>query len=255
MLQSILRMTAVAGLALGLTTTAYAAEWGNLKGRFVYEGKYPTPADLDVAKEALCAKHPVVNEELIVNEDDLGIKDVVIYVSSKKVKVHPDYEKTAKDTVVMDNKHCRFQPHVVAMRLSQTLELHNSDPFSHNTNLQPFGDEPANNLISEDSKFTHTFNKTQKLPVPVVCNIHGWMKGYVVVRDDPYAAVSDEHGNFELKNLPAEELEFTVWQEKSGWLAAGKGWSKKGVFKHQIKPGDNDLKEIKVSAALFIKKK
>jgi hypothetical protein len=81
------------------------------------------------------------------------------------------------------------------------------------------------------------------------------MKGYVVVRDDPYVGVSDEHGAFELKNLPAEELEFTVWQEKSGWLAAGKGWSKKGVFKHKIKPGDNDLKEIKVSPSLFIKKK
>ncbi len=132
----------------------------------------------------------------------------------------------------MDNKHCRFQPHVVAMRVSQTLELHNSDPFSHNSNLAPFGDEPANPLISEGSEYKHHFNKAQKLPVPVSCNIHGWMKGYVVVREDPYAAVSDEHGNFELKNLPAGELEFTVWQEKSGWLAAGKGWSKKGVFKH-----------------------
>lgn len=254
MLQTILRMTAVAGLAIGLTTAAQAAEWGNLKGRFVYEGKAPTPENIPTDKEPLCAKHPVVNEELIVNEDG-GIKDVVIYVSSKEVKVHPDYEKSAKDTVVMDNKHCRFNPHVLTMRLSQTLELHNSDPFSHNSNMTPFGDEGINPLIGAGAMATHQFNRIQKAPVPVNCGIHGWMKGFIVIRDDPYAAVSDEHGNFELKNLPAGELEFTVWQEKSGWLAAGKGWSKKGVFKHQIKPGDNDLKEIKVSAKLFVKKK
>jgi hypothetical protein len=255
MLQSILRMMAVAGLAIGLASSASAADWGNLKGRFVYEGKAPKPEAIPTDKEPLCAKHPVVKEDLIVNDEDGGIKDVVIYVSTKKVKIHPDYAETAKDTLVMDNKHCRFQPHVLAMRLSQTLELHNSDPFSHNSNLMPFGDVPINPLISEGGMATYQFNKAQKLPQPVSCNIHGWMKGYVVVRDDPYAAVSDEHGNFELKNLPAEELEFTVWQEKSGWLAAGKGWSKKGVFKHKIKPGDNDLKEIKVSASLFVKKK
>jgi len=191
----------------------------------------------------------------LVDKKSKGIKDIVIYVSSKKVKVHPDYEKDAKGTVVMDNKHCRFEPHIAVLRVSQTLELHNSDPFSHNSNLAPLGDVPANPLIAQDGMVTYNFHKSQKLPVPVSCNIHGWMKGFIVVRDDPYAAVSDEHGNFELKNLPAEELEFTVWQEKSGWLAAGKGWSKKGVFKHKIKPGDNDLGVIKVSSKLFEKKK
>ncbi len=255
MLQSTIRILAAVALAVGLAATAAAADWGNLKGQFIFDGKAPKADKVDTSKEPLCSKHEVVDEQLIVNEDGLGIRDVVIYVSTKKVKGHPDYEKTAKDTVVMDNKHCRFEPHIAVLRVSQTLELHNSDPFSHNSNLAPLGDVPANPLIAQDGMVTYNFHKSQKLPVPVSCNIHGWMKGFIVVRDDPYAAVSDEHGNFELKNLPAEELEFTVWQEKSGWLAAGKGWSKKGVFKHKIKPGDNDLGVIKVSPKLFEKKK
>lgn len=255
MLKSTLRILAAALMAVGYATTAGAADWGDLKGRFVYDGDIPKLETIDTSKEPLCGKHDVHNEELVVNEEDKGIKDVVIYVSSKKVKVHPDYEKTAKDKVVMDNKHCRFEPHVLPMRLSQTLELHNSDPFSHNSNLAPFGDIPTNPLISEGGMVTYQFHKVQKLPVPVSCNIHGWMKGYIVVRDDPYVAVSDEHGDFELKNLPAEELEFTVWQEKSGWLGAGKGWSKKGVFKHKIKAGENVLGVVKVSPKLFEKKK
>lgn len=254
MLQSTMRILAAVALAVGLATTAAAAEWGNLKGQFIYDGKAPEPEKVDTSKEPLCSKHPVVDEQLIVGEDG-GIKDVVIYVSTKKVKVNPDFEKSAKDAVVMDNKHCRFEPHIAIVRLSQALELHNSDPFSHNSNMAPLGDVAVNPLIAEGGKFDHHFTRVQKLPVPVSCNIHGWMKGYVVVRDNPYAAVSDEHGKFELKNLPAEELEFTVWQEKSGYLPAGKGWSKKGVFMHKIKSGDNDLGVIKVSPSLFSKKK
>lgn len=252
MLRSKLQIVAIAVLAIGYSSMASAADWGNLKGRFVLDGKAPPEEKVDTSKEPLCSKHPVINEALVVGKDG-GIKDVVIYVSSKKVKVHPDYEKTAKDKVVMDNKHCRFEPHILPLRLTQELELHNSDPFSHNSNMAPLGDSPVNPLISEGGEFLHHFNRVQKLPVPVTCNIHGWMKGYIVVRDNPYVAVSDKDGNFELKDLPAGELEFLVWQEKAGYLSAKPDW-KKGVFKMKIKAGDNDLGDIKVPVALFNKK-
>ncbi|HVX59450.1 MAG TPA: hypothetical protein VHC19_02575 [Pirellulales bacterium] len=254
MLRTTLRFVAVAAVTAALSAPAMAADWGNLTGRFVFEGKAPEEEKIDTSKEPGCSKHPVFAETLVVNDEDKGIKDVVIYVSTKKVKVHPDYKKTAEETVVMDNKHCRFTPHILPMQLSQTLELHNSDPFSHNSNLAPIGDTPTNPLLSEGGKQEYHFHRAQKLPVPVSCNIHGWMKGYIVVRDNPYATVSDEHGKFELKNLPAgSELEFTVWQEKAGWLKAEKSWSKKGVFKKKIKAGDNDLGDIKVPASLFDK--
>ncbi|HEV3023139.1 MAG TPA: hypothetical protein VGX76_11760, partial [Pirellulales bacterium] len=171
------------------THTTASAQWGTLKGRFVYDGKAPTPEKIDTSKEPMCGKHNVVDESLVVGEDG-GLANVVLYVSSKDVKVHPDYEKTAKDTVRFDNKHCRFEPHVLAMRVSQTLELHNSDSFSHNSNLAPIRDEPINPLLGPDATIEYKFQMPQKLLVPVSCNIHGWMKGHVVVRDDPYAAVS-----------------------------------------------------------------
>lgn len=253
MLHNTLRLVALAALAIGVSTTASAADWGNLTGRFVLDGKAPQMEKIDTSKEPGCSKHPVFTETLVVNDKDNGIKDVVIYVSTRKVKVHADYKKTDKDAVVMDNKHCRFTPHILPMRVSQTLELHNSDPFSHNSNLAPIGDTPTNPLISEGGMALYNFHRAQKLPVPVSCNIHGWMKGYIVVRDNPYATVTDEHGKFELKNLPAGELDFTVWQEKSGWLKAKKSWSKKGVFKMKIKAGDNELGDIKVPASLFDK--
>ena len=245
-----------AAAAILTASATHAADWGTLKGRFVYDGTPPKPQAIDTSKEAACSKHKVVNEDLVVNADNHGLANVVVFVSSKKVKENPNYKKTANDTVAIDNNGCRFEPHILPMRLTQSLAIKNSDPFSHNSNLAPLGDRSENPVLTTDSEYTYgKFNKAQKLPVPVQCNIHPWMKGYIVVKDNPYIGVSGKDGNFEIKDLPAEELEFTVWQEKSGWLPAKKDWDpKKATFKMKIKPGDNDLGEIKVSPKLFEKK-
>jgi plastocyanin len=251
---SYLRSIALGAAVTFLSVGAATAQWGTLKGRFVYDGKAPAPEKIDTGKEPACAKHAVVYEELVVGADG-GLANVVIYVSSKDVKVHPDYEKTAKDTVRYDNKHCRFAPHVMAVRISQTLELHNSDGFAHNSNLSPIRDVAINPLLSPDAKTDYKFEREQKIPVPISCNIHPWMKGYIVVRDDPYVGVSKEDGTFEIVNLPVGELEFTLWHEKVGWLNVGTA-KKKGQFKMKIEEGDgNDLGDIKVAPKALEKKK
>jgi hypothetical protein len=76
----------------------------------------------------------------------------------------------------------------------------------------------------------------------------------VLPRENPYFAVSQADGRFEISSLPAGvELEFQVWQEKSGYLAARPEWAK-GVFKVTIPANETlDLGVIKVPAALFDK--
>ncbi len=231
---------------------ANAADWGTLKGRFVYNGKAPTPKKVDTGKEPLCSKHDVVDETVLVGEDG-GLANVVVFVTTKNVKVNPEYESSAKDEAVLDNNGCRFQPHILPMRVTQTLKIKNSDPFSHNSNLAPLGEEAKNPLLSTDATFDYHFNKQQKVPVPISCNIHPWMKAHVVVKDHPYVAVSDKEGNFEIKDLPAEELEFIAWHENQGYLSAKSDW-KKGAFKVKIKKGDNDLGDIKVDPKLVAPK-
>ena len=132
-------MLLIAG-AVAIPAAEAADQWGNLTGKFVYKGKAPVAAKLDITKDReVCGKHDLVDESLVVGPEG-GLANVVIYVRDKKVKVHPDYAKTDADKVRFDNKHCRFTPHVLPVRLTQTLELHNSDTVGHNSNLQPLGD-------------------------------------------------------------------------------------------------------------------
>jgi hypothetical protein len=230
-----------------------SAQWADLKGKFVYDGPVPTAPKLTITKDVeVCGVHNLVDEELLVGADG-GLANVVIYVSTKSVKTHPDYEKTAGDKVIFDNKNCRFEPHVLAMRLSQTIVLKNSDSIGHNSNVQPPGDQGINPLLPPGGAAENKFNLAQRLMVPISCNIHGWMKGYVVIRDNPYFAVTGKDGTFEIKNLPVgEELEFQVLHEKAGYLVAKSDWLR-GRFKMKIKDGGSDLGTVKVSPKLLSK--
>jgi plastocyanin len=251
-------VVSAAVLLLTSTTPADAAEWGTLTGRFVYDGEAPTPVVLDVTKEPLCEGHSLVDESLLVGEDG-SLANVAVYVylkSGKKISaVHPDYEKTASDKVMLDNENCRFEPHVLLLRTSQTLEIKNSDTFGHNTNFAGFKNKGFNKIIEAGNTQDAQLTKRETLPMPVSCNIHPWMKGHVLIRDDPYMAVTAQDGTFEIKNLPVGKLEFQFWHEAAGRLkgikyAGGKA-SSKGRAKIEIKSGENDLGEIKVSASMF----
>lgn len=238
-------------------TAAADGEWGTLKGRIVFDGKAPAPAPVDTSKDAVC-KVPLTTENMLVSPDG-GLENAVIMLRTKNPKVHPDYEKTAKDEVVLDNKDCRFEPHVQVVRLSQTLMLKNSDPTGHNSNITPILGTPINPVLAAGGEpVPYKFSAEEAIPVKVGCNIHPWMGAYVVARKDPYAAVTDKDGNFVIENLPAgKELEFRLWQENAGYLknAALKGGKAdaRGTFKLKIKPGDNDLGDIKVAASVFKK--
>lgn len=253
------RVTALAifgALAIG---HAAAADWGTLKGRFVFDGPPPAGATLDVNKDLECCKVKHKDESLVVSPDG-GIANVVVYLKTdlKKAKlgVHPDYDASADDQVVLDNHTCRFEPHVLAMRTSQKLLVKNTDDCSHNTNISPLGGGGINPLIPAGGDIEHKFNRQQNLPVPVACNIHPWMKAYVLPRENPYFAVTDADGNFEIKNVPAgADLEFQIWQESSGYVTGevGKLKIEKGKLTYKLKPGDNDLGTIKLKPAIFKK--
>jgi plastocyanin len=245
------QLSFVFALIVSLAAATAEAGWGTLKGKFVYAGAPPAPPKLDVNKDQeVCSKHPLVDESLLVDASG-GVANVVVFVRTKNVEVAPSYESSAKETVIYDNKGCRFEPHILAMRITQTLELRNSDPIGHNSNMQPIGLQGINPLLPAGGTATYQFTRAQNLPVTITCNIHPWMKGYVVARDNPYVAISKPDGTFEIKDLPTGDLEFQAWQERSGYLNA-RDWVK-GKFTETIKEGDNDLGEIKVDAALFNK--
>ncbi len=234
--------------------TSQADDWASLTGKFVLDGPAPTPKPVVVdADPKEFGALGLVDESLVVDKKTGGIANILVYVRTKDVKVHPDLEKSVKKQVKFDNKGARFVPRILPLWLEkQTLCLCNSDRVPHNTNIQPFGDTPINPLLPAGGELDHAFAVEQPVPIPVSCNIHRWMRGYILPRTNPYVAVTGTDGSFTLDKLPADvELEFQVWQEKSGFVEA-KDW-KRGRFKMTLKAGKNDLETVKVKPTLFDK--
>ncbi|MEX0936712.1 MAG: hypothetical protein WDZ59_02550 [Pirellulales bacterium] len=246
-------------LALG-DLSASAAEWGTIKGRFVYDGPPPTPEKIEVTKDVeVCSLHPLIDESLLVSEEG-GLANVAVFIRvprGEKLEVHPDYAEAAEKPLVLDNMHCRFEPHVALLRTGQPLLLKNSDPVGHNTNVQFISGQSFNMLIPANGSVEQQVARAEAFPGKVACNIHPWMTGYLFVRDDPYLAISDKDGKFELKNVPAGEHEFQLWQEKAGYLGQvtiggdPTDPAARGRITLEVKAEELDLGEIKVSPDQF----
>ncbi len=168
--------------------------------------------------------------------------------------IHASYEADAKSDRKLDNDACRFNPHVLLLWKQQTLLIGNSDPIGHNAMVDTRKNPPINVTIPSGETVRHTFALAEREPVSVSCSIHPWMRGWLLIRDNPYMAVTDEHGKFEIKNLPVGKWEFAFWQERSSFLTDvavnGKEshW-KRGRVEIDIQPGDNDLGVVTVQPA------
>ena len=251
----------LAFLVLGFGSTLFAQQWGDLSGTFVVGGANPAAVAAVVNKDvAYCGKYKLIDESLVVNPSNGGIRDVVVYIyvsrTGKKPAVHPDYEKTAKAEVFLDNKECRFEPHVLTLRTSQTLLVGNSDPIGHNTNVTTLSNPAQNVLVPSGGKLKLNFSSEERLPVGIACNIHPWMNAIMVVKDDPYVGISDADGNFTIKNLPVGKWTFQVWHKVPGYLSSvsvnnkATEWAR-GRVDVEIKPGMNQLGTIKVAPTVF----
>ncbi len=221
------------------TRAAAGTGWATLTGRFAYEGTPPARKALSTGGKdaAVCDAHPIPDESLIVDAEGKGIKNVVIF-ARKTSRIHNSYAASAETDAIFDQKDCVFLSHVLPLRTSQTLVVKNSDPIGHNSNISPPGDVGINPLLPGGGEQRHRFKRPQTSPVTVTCNIHPWMKAFVLPRNDPYFAVTAADGSFTIANLPAgEEIEFQIWHElgkgTQGALEAKKDWAK-GRFKLKL---------------------
>ncbi len=234
-------------------------EWGTLRGRFVYVGTPPEAAKLNIDKDQeVCGKHDLRSQSIVVGPNG-GLANVMIWCLTKDVETNPDFAADAEAEVELDNKDCHFVPHVLALRAGQTLVVKNSDPVVHNSDLPFRSNTPANPSIPAGSEEKFMLGRAERLPVEIKCSIHRWMSGRVMVADNPYFAVSADDGSFEIRNLPTGvKLEFRAWHEVPGNIGEvelnGKPTTwKTGKFETVIRPGDNDMGDIRVDAKVISK--
>ena len=221
--------------------------WGALKGRFTFAGTPGAAKALAVDKDTeICSKAGVklVDRSLLVDPSTKGLANVVVF-ARKTTRVKE--ESPPETPLVFDQKQCEFLAPVFAARVGRPIDVHNSDPIGHNTNI---AGSSFNQLIPAGQGTLYKADAETGMPTMVTCNIHPWMKAYAVFRKDGYVAVSAADGSFTIPDLPAgEPLEVQVWHERSNGPNGALGlekpelkWTPKGRF--QIRLESDEVKDL-----------
>ncbi len=118
-----------------------------------------------------------------------------------------------KKNPFMGQKGMVFTPHILPVLKGTTVDFTNDDTVAHNVFTPPGSATRFNlGLYGVGVKKTVTFDNLGENPL--LCNVHPEMVGYVIVLQNPYFALTDNSGKYEIKNVPPGTYKLKVWHEK-----------------------------------------
>ncbi|MGH7345955.1 MAG: carboxypeptidase regulatory-like domain-containing protein [Candidatus Rokuibacteriota bacterium] len=201
-----------ATLVTGLASPRDAAG-GTVKGTVVLKGTTPELKKLAVTiDQYVCGKEK--NPEDLVLSPQGGIRNAVVWLDK------PPAAATAgalASTTSMDQKECMFTPRVVVVPAGGKIDFLNSDRLLHNLHSTPSANPPFNRTQPKGRTITISFSHPEI--IRVTCDLHSWMRGWVVVAEHPFYAVTGGGGEFEMRGLPPGRYTLKAWQERLGTIS------------------------------------
>lgn len=225
--------------------------WGHIKGQVRWMGDTipeRKPEEVKFDRKECLAKGPILSEDYVIDPKTRGVRWVMVWLvdannTDAKLPVHPERKKFP-EKVSVNITCCTFAPHTLGVREGQTVVFDYNDKVPHNINIIRSSPHPNPGVIVPPGKTLEVPHwKASRIPTVVCCTIHPWMKMYIRVFDHPYFAVTDEQGNFEIRNAPAGEYRLVVWHETNGWVVG----DKRGV-PIRIEPGKTTEFPVKMQA-------
>jgi plastocyanin len=246
---------------LFISSTLAAQGTATLRMKIVVDGKVAAPTEVSPVNDLICAENKILTDKLWVGaKGELSNLALIFDEEKSKLKVPDALQKATAGRHTLDNNKCMFSPKITIARPGQTIDVKNSDKTGHNANFQFLKNAPKNFLIpgGQTREYVLAPDLVEPTSMPVNCDVHPWMKAFVIVKNHPYVGVTNAEGVLEIKDLPVgKDAIFRVWHEAAGpidqltvggkplKLARGNRWEM------ELKPGMNDLGEVKIDTKLL----
>jgi hypothetical protein len=155
-------------------------------------------------------------ERLVVDAETKGVRNAVVSLEDMQGKGRP-LAALGAEPLRLDQRFCRYQPRILILPKDGKVQMTSADNTLHNIHM--YGAGTYNLAFGNPSvQFVRPFKKLGL--VRVVCDAgHAWMTAYIHVVEHPYYAVTNEQGQFELRDVPPGNYQLTLWHE--GWKVVG----------------------------------
>ena len=186
------------------------ATTATISGVVTFQGSVPPPEKIDMSADPACKGDTEWRPIEVANG---RLANVLVYVKDGLGGRVFDPPPSA---VVIEQKGCRFLPHVAAAMVGQPVQFLDEDPTMHNIHPMPKSNQEWNQAEQPDgTPITRKFGNPE-LMIPIKCNQHPWMKMYLNVMANPFFAVTGPDGGFTLKGLPPGTYTLVAVHEKLG---------------------------------------
>jgi plastocyanin len=185
---------------------------GTITGKVSFIGVPPQLEAINMTSDAACAASGDEKPDVVVINNG-RLKNVFVYVKGAGVD---DYRFPVGGPVTLDQKNCRYVPHVLGVQAGQVVRVTNSDQTDHNVHPTPKKNDAFNVSQSHgDAAIEHVFNN-EEVMIPVQCNQHNWMRANIGVLGHPCFAVSGDDGSFTIRDVPPGDYTLVFWHEVYG---------------------------------------
>ena len=195
------------GAWLGFAPPAGAAA---IKGTVQYVGAPVEAKKLPVTVDQFVCGKDKDAEELSLSPQR-GLRNAVVSLASPPPDARWNFSTAP---VFLDQRQCVFIPRVILVPLGGTVEFLNSDRLLHNLHSVSRANAVFNRTQPKGRTIPITFTKPEI--VRITCDLHGWMRAWVVVMEHPFHAVTGSAGEFLLDKVPPGKYTLNVWHETLG---------------------------------------
>jgi plastocyanin len=200
----------IVAVAVWLGLGAAPARGGEIQGQVVLSGNVPAPRKVPITIDQYVCGTEQPAGDLVVSPTG-GVRNAVVWLENPP----PGAPSAAPPaSIPMDQKECTFTPRVVLVRAAGTVEFLNSDRLLHNLHSVSKDNPSFNRTQPKGRTIPVTFAKPEM--VRIDCDLHSWMRGWVVVTPHAFYAVTDAQGRFAFDHVPQGEYTLRLWHERLG---------------------------------------
>lgn len=186
---------------------------GSINGKIVLAGTPPPAKKVDVTiDQYACGTTKDANDLVVSTRREVA--NAVVWLENP-----PPGSAWAADAEkpTIDQRGCEFVPRVVVVPVGGTVDFLNNDRLLHNIHATPKLNVAFNRTQPKNRTIPVTFSKAEI--VRIDCDLHSWMRSWVVVADHPYYRVTQADGAFAYDNLPPGRYRLQIWHERLGTVA------------------------------------